>query len=168
LLLQSTPCHLLAPLLTAVENAARAALVTALRTEAAYVQTIASQDIAMLLSSGFLANSTSKTRTPLGTPGILRIDSGMSTQLNVRLQPVTNARAYEVQVKNGTGGWLPAGIFTRARDIIVDGLTPGNTYTVQARHRRQHRLQRLVRSRLAHGHVIGQKKGRAKLASPGL
>jgi hypothetical protein len=119
--------------LTAVKNAARATLVTALRKVAAYVQSIASQDVAMLLSSGFLVNSTSKTQTPLDTPNIVQIDNGMSTQLIVRLQGVDNARAYEVQVKNGTGGWVPAGVFTQARGIVVGSLTPGNTYSVQAR-----------------------------------
>jgi hypothetical protein len=119
--------------LTAAKNAARDALVTALRKVASYVQTIASQDVAMLLSSGFLANSTSKTQTPLDTPNIVEIDNGMSTQLVVRLQGVDNARAYEVQVKNGTGGWQPAGVFTQARGIVVGNLTPGSTYSVQAR-----------------------------------
>jgi multidrug efflux pump subunit AcrA (membrane-fusion protein) len=119
--------------LTAAKNAARESLVTALRKTAAYVQTLAGQDIALLLSSGFLANSTSKTQTPLATPNIVEIDNGMSTQLVVRLQGVDNARAYEVQVKNGTGGWVPAGVFTQARGIVVSGLTPGNTYSVQTR-----------------------------------
>jgi hypothetical protein len=119
--------------LTAVKNAARATLVGALRKLAAYVQSIAGQDLAMLLSSGFLANSTSKTQTPLDTPNIVEIDNGMSTQLIVRLQGVDNARAYEVQVKNGTGGWVPAGVFTQARGIVVGNLTPGSTYSVQAR-----------------------------------
>jgi hypothetical protein len=119
--------------LTAVKNAARAALVTALRKEAAYVQSIASQDVALLLSSGFQANSTARTRSPLDTPNIIQIDNGMSTQLVVRLQGVDNARAYEVQVKNGTGGWLSAGVFTQSRGIVVGNLTPGNIYSVQAR-----------------------------------
>lgn len=119
--------------LTAVKNGARAALLTALRKEAAYVQTLAGQDIALLLSSGFLANSTNKTQSPLTTPNIIGIENGMSTQLVVRLQGVPNARAYEVQVKNGTGGWVQAGVFTQARGIVVPGLTPGNTYSVQAR-----------------------------------
>jgi hypothetical protein len=119
--------------LTAVKNAARTALVTAMRKVAAYVQSIASQDVALLLSSGFQANSTARTQTPLVTPNIIQIDNGMSTQLVVRLQGVDNARAYEVQVKNGTGGWLPSGVFTQSRGIVVGGLTPGNTYSVQAR-----------------------------------
>ncbi len=119
--------------LTAAKNDARAVLVTALRNDAAYVQSIASQDLALLLSSGFQANSPSRTQTPLATPNIVQIDNGMSTQLVVRLQGVSNARAYEVQVKNGTGGWLPSGIFTQARGIVVGGLTPGNTYSIQTR-----------------------------------
>jgi hypothetical protein len=46
---------------------------------------------------------------------------------------VRNARAYEVQFKNGTGGWQPAGIATQARRIEINDLTPGNTYSVQLR-----------------------------------
>jgi hypothetical protein len=119
--------------LTAAKNAARMGLVGAMRKVAAYVQSIAAQDLAMLLSSGFQANSTSRTQTPLATPNIVQIDNGMSTQLIVRLQGVDNARAYEMQVKNGTGGWQAAGVFTQARGIVVGGLTPGNTYSVQTR-----------------------------------
>jgi hypothetical protein len=119
--------------LTAVKNAARQALLTALRQEAACVQTIASQNVALLLSSGFQANSTSRTQLPLDTPNIIQIDNGMSTQLVVRVQGVSNGRAYEMQVKNGTGGWQPAGVFTQARGIVLAGLIPGNTYAVQCR-----------------------------------
>jgi hypothetical protein len=119
--------------LTAAKNAARAALVTALRKVAAYVQSLAGQDQALLLSSGFLANSTARTKLPLTTPNILQVANGISTQLVMRLQGVLNARAYEVQVKNGTGGWVSAGIFTYSRGIVLENLTPGNTYSAQTR-----------------------------------
>jgi hypothetical protein len=118
---------------TADKNVKRAALVALLRQEAIYVQGAANNDLPTLLSSGFLVNSTSRTKTPLTTPNILEIDNGMTTQLVVRAQAVTNARAYEAQVKNGTGGWVPSGTFTQARRIVLGGLTPGSTYTVQVR-----------------------------------
>ena len=54
-------------------------------------------------------------------------------QLTLRLQPVVNARAYEVQYKIGTGDWVAAGTFTQARRIVIGGLTPGTVYTLQAR-----------------------------------
>ena len=93
---------------TAVKNNARAALMALLRKEASYVQLTGANDLAVLLSSGFLVNSTNRTKSPLDTPNIVEIDNGMTTQLVVRAQGVDNARAYEAQVKNG-GGWQPAG-----------------------------------------------------------
>jgi hypothetical protein len=119
-------------LATAEKNAARAALVTSLRQTAAYVQSVASQDLTLLLSSGFQQANTNRAPSPLDTPVSLNIDNSSSTQFILRLQPVTNAKSYEVQYKNGAG-WLPAGIFTQARRIEVDNLTPGTTYSVQAR-----------------------------------
>jgi hypothetical protein len=119
--------------LTAVKNAARGSLVTATRSLAAYVQSLAGQDMGMLLSSGFLANSTGRTQVPLVTPNIIQVANGISTQLLVWLQGVVNARAYEVQIKTGTGGWQGAGIFTYARGITLEDLTPGSIYSVQAR-----------------------------------
>ena len=58
-----------------------------------------------------------------------------STQLVVRLTPLTNARAYEVRLSpNGNGNsWVDAGTFTQARRIVLKNLTPGTTYTVQGR-----------------------------------
>jgi hypothetical protein len=61
-----------------------------------------------LLSSGFLVNSNSRTQSQLDTPNIVSIDNGLTTQLIVRGQGVDNARSYEAQVKNGTGGWTSA------------------------------------------------------------
>jgi hypothetical protein len=46
---------------------------------------------------------------------------------------ITNAYAYEVQVRNGTVDWKSAGLFTQARRIVLPGLTSGSTYTMQAR-----------------------------------
>jgi hypothetical protein len=86
----------------------------------------------MLLSSGYQAVSTNRAQTQLDIPAIVSIGNEMTGQFAVSLQPVNNARAYEVQYKNGAG-WLPAGTFTQARKIVVPNLTPGTTYSVQAR-----------------------------------
>ncbi len=118
---------------TATKNAARAALLDALRRDAAYVQTVASQDLAMLLSSGYDAASTNRAQTPLVKPVVLRVDNEASTTLTVRLNRVPNARAYEARVSTTTGTWQPAGTFTQARRVIVTSLTPGTTYTMQFR-----------------------------------
>ena len=119
--------------LTAQKNLVREALLALLRAEANYVQGIASDDLPKLLSSGFLNMSTNRTQNQLSKPNITTIDNEMSTQLVVRLTPLTNARAYEVQQRTNTGTWQPAGIFTQARRIVLENLAPGTTYTVQAR-----------------------------------
>ena len=36
-------------------------------------------------------------------------------------------------MKNGTGGFVPAGTFTQARRMVLTGLNPGQSYTVQIR-----------------------------------
>jgi hypothetical protein len=118
---------------TAEKNDAREALDNLLRQEAAYVQSIAGNDLATLLSSGFDATSSNRTRVPLNKPVVDGILNEMSTQLTVRLQPVDNARAYEVRMSYGPNGWQAAGVFTQARRIVLSDLTPGTTYTVQAR-----------------------------------
>ncbi|MGH7951611.1 MAG: fibronectin type III domain-containing protein [Limisphaerales bacterium] len=119
--------------LTAVKNQARIPLLDALDKNAMYVQAIARYDLAMLLSSGYQAASTNRAQSQLATPSIMDIENELSTQLVVRLSPIPNAYAYEAQAKNGTGGFVPAGTFTQARRIILTGLTPGQTYTVQIR-----------------------------------
>jgi hypothetical protein len=119
--------------LTAIKNAARKVLITMLRKVAAYVQSIASQDVAMLLSSGFQANSTNRARTPLAIPAIVSILNNATTELAVRLQPVDNARAYQVRYSVVGGAWQPAVDSTQARQIVLENLTPGTTYTAQAR-----------------------------------
>lgn len=119
--------------LTAEKNVAREDLLALLRTEANYVQLTVGDNLPMLLSSGFYNVSTSRTKMPLPKPDIAGIDNENSTELVVRLTPVTNARAYEVQQRTGTGNWQPAGIYTQARRIVLDHLAPGTTYSVQAR-----------------------------------
>ena len=120
-------------LATAERDDAWAVLTGSLRQLAAYVQTVAGDNLTLLLSSGFQPVSTNRAQAPLEMPLILGIDYGLSGQLLVRVQPVANARAYEVQLQNGTGAWQPAGISTQARRIEINDLTPGNTYSVQLR-----------------------------------
>ena len=48
-----------------------------------------------------------------------------------RFKEVT--RAYEVRVSYGPNGWQGVGVFTQARRVVVENLTPGTTYSIQAR-----------------------------------
>jgi len=118
--------------LTAVKNEARTALEDLLRQEASYMQGMASDNLSTLLSSGFGIASTNRAQSPLPAPAIAGLDNGMTTQLILGIQPLVNARSFEVQIKNG-GGWMPAGIFPYTRGIVLPGLTPGQVYSVQAR-----------------------------------
>jgi hypothetical protein len=118
---------------TAVKNLAREALLALLRQQSAYVQSIAGEDLPLLLSSGFEPMSTNRTQIQLPKPVIDRIDNPMSTQLGLRLQPVPTAAAYEIRVRYGTSGWEAVGVFTQARSIIIEDRIPGTVYDVQAR-----------------------------------
>jgi len=118
---------------TATKNMAREALLLLLRQEAAYVQSIAGEDLPLLLSSGFEPASTNRTRIQLPKPVIDRIDNPLSTRLGVRVKPVPTAAAYEVRIRYETTGWEAVGVFTQARSIVIEGRTPGTVYDVQAR-----------------------------------
>jgi hypothetical protein len=120
-------------LATATKNESREALLKLMRKQAAYVQGEMGDDFATLLSSGFESVSRNRTRIQLPPPRVERIRNERSAQLVVDLAPMANARAYEVQKMNGTGGWMPVGIFTQSRRIVLEGLNPGSIYTVQAR-----------------------------------
>jgi hypothetical protein len=118
--------------LTAAKNEARKPLENALRLNAAYVQGRPGLTLSTLLSSGFLANSTNHAQTELDTPSISSIENGVSGQLIAHLSPVDNAHSYQVQVMTADGKVVATINSTQARSVLIPGLTPGTTYTVQA------------------------------------
>ena len=97
---------------TAAKNEARDALVIAMRRLAAYVQSVGLDSESDVLSSGFdiVINSGSKVPTTLDTPVLLGLDNSISGQLQVRLQTVAYAKAYEAQFCPTGGTWQSAGI----------------------------------------------------------
>ena len=121
------------PQATAAKDAARETLLGLLRQEANYVQGAAGNILATILSSGFEVVSTDRTSVPLETPSIQKILNEVSTQLVLRVTPITNAKAYETRYYTTPGVWQAGGISTQARRIIVEGLTPGTTYTMSVR-----------------------------------
>jgi hypothetical protein len=114
----------------ALKNEARAALISAMRLNAAYVQGRPGLTLSMLLSSGYLANSTNHSQSELATP-TLTIDNGNTTQLIAHLTPVANAHSYLVQAMTPDGNVVASIVSTQARNIVVPGLTPGVVYTLQ-------------------------------------
>jgi hypothetical protein len=119
--------------LTAAKNAARELVLDALRKDANYVQTLANHDLAMLLTSGYYATSTNRAQLPLDKPVIALVDNAAATQLLVRLNPVTNAKAFQMQTGIGAGAWQEAGMFTQSRRIVLQSLASGTVYNVRAR-----------------------------------
>ena len=119
--------------LTAVKNAARERLTSILRDEAHYVQIIAKNSLSTLLSSGFTATSKNTAQTPLIRPRILAALNQYTTQLWLRVTRVPNASSYQVRWRIGGGEWVDGGIHPQARRLVLENLTPGTVYEIQAR-----------------------------------
>src|SRR5438309_7894230 len=73
---------------TAAKNNSRGTLVGFLRQLAGYVQLHCNNDLAILLSSGFQAQSTNRAQAPLEQPQIQAIKNGGSGQLVASIAPV--------------------------------------------------------------------------------
>ena len=108
---------------------------SALRQIAAYIQSLGLDSQSSVLSSGFDVVVPSNGQSPLGQPVILSLDNSVTTQLQVKLQAVANAKAYQVQFCNGAAKatWQEAGIFPNTRGIILTNLTPGSVYSARVR-----------------------------------
>jgi hypothetical protein len=107
---------------TAKKNTARAALLAALRQNAAYVQSLALTNLEDIFSTGYDVISNNKTQSPLTTP-VFELDNSFPGQVTVDLSAVVNAKSYQVQYSIGTGAWQELGIFPNTRGIIVPNLT---------------------------------------------
>jgi hypothetical protein len=98
-----------------------------------YVHDNCGNNPAVVLSSGFQVAGTSRGKSPLSKPVIISIDFGKSTDLVLKLSPITNARIFDVEfapvgANNTPGDWKDAGLFTNSRSITVGNLVPGTTY----------------------------------------
>ncbi len=120
-------------LATATKNASRLALELLMREQAPYVQSVAGTDLALLLSSGFHVASTNRTRIVLPQATIRNLVTVQSGLFKIIVNPLPTSRGYELRYKNGTGDYIPGGVFTSSRGIMLPNLTPGSTYTVQVR-----------------------------------
>jgi len=120
-------------LATATKNASRLALIMLLRQQAAYVQSIAGTDLALLLSSGFLAANTNRARMLLPQAMIKSVKSIQSTMFSLALEPVRTARGYEVRYKMPDGEYVFALVSSSSRGILLKNLVPGVVYTIQVR-----------------------------------
>ena len=118
---------------TAAKNNSRQALVGDLRRVATYVQMTCNNDPALLLNSGFEAQSTNRASVQLDQPQGLGLKNGTSGQLVGSVTPVKNANMYEGRIKIEGGDWLPSVFTGDSQHIIFEGLTPGKNYAAQVR-----------------------------------
>ena len=123
---------------TAFKKNKRDELISLLRRMAHYVQDNSGGDSAVVLSTGFALTAWRPAGSTIEKPSIMRIDFGNTSQLNVRVRPISRARCYEVRYAAAGGGatespWESAGLFTNSRLMIVSRLTPGTTYVFQVR-----------------------------------
>jgi hypothetical protein len=125
---------------TAEKNSKREALIGLLRKLARYVEDNANNDLATLLSSGFLA-VTGKYTSPTASvpaPTIYAVVNGDSGQIILRVTAVKNSRGYIVRfVAIGPDGKpgpeTETDPLTDSRKLTVNGLTPGTLYSFQVR-----------------------------------
>ena len=82
---------------TAEKRNKQEALITLLRMLKHYVEDNCGNDAAILLSSGFQAALTTRTRAPLGNPSILGLDRGNTGELVLKVTPIARAKCYEVR-----------------------------------------------------------------------
>lgn len=118
-------------LATAIKDAARAALNSALDKNASYVDINCEDDLSILLSSGYQAVSTNRTQTVLPAPEILRAEYAQAGQIKLGVKGDANRRAIQGRVKALGGEFGPTISFRSSRDILFDGLTAGTTYVMQ-------------------------------------
>ena len=123
---------------TANKNKKRHILVGLLRQLALYVQANCNDDLAVLVSSGFQAGSTTRARAPLPKPVIASVDQGNSTQLLVTVKSIRNVRTWDVECApvapgGALGQMQQLGGFTSSRSIPITGLTVGTTYSIRVR-----------------------------------
>jgi hypothetical protein len=110
------------------------ALTAALDSNADSVETVVKDNMEMLLATGYLPVSTNRTSSQLDDTAINGLFNNGTTQVLLRLQPVVNARVYQVQTSvDGGKTWQEAGLPMKAQRIVIPNLVPGTTYLVRAR-----------------------------------
>ena len=115
-------------------NVAFTALCNALNDDADIVELAVKNDLTKLLATGYLPASDNHAQSPLDDTAIVGLFNNGTTQLLLRLQPVRNAKSYQIQTSlDGGKTWQETPISTQARRIVLTGLLPGSAYLVRAR-----------------------------------
>ena len=119
---------------TAAKKTSRQVLIGLLRQLAKYVETVANNNLELLLLSGFDAVQPEHQQGPLDQPVGLILKNGDTGVIIGKVKPVTNTKMYEGRISaDGGVTWLPSVFTGDSRHIIFAGLTPGVEYTAQVR-----------------------------------
>lgn len=122
-------------------GAAATTLATDLLRLARYVELVADGDSVKLQSSGFTIRTRAPKRTvfdALPAPSAPTLSHGaLSGQIMVRAARLGGAASYEVQLTaadpTAEASWTDAGTYKNCSHILLQGLTPGKTYSVRLR-----------------------------------
>jgi hypothetical protein len=120
------------PTQTADKNKKRKVVNGMLDKLAHFVQIHCNNDLKTLLSSGFTAVARGA-KSQLAVPHVNRVKNGIAGQLIVQSHSVRNAASYEVRKATvppdgQPATWVIVGSFTKARAMVISGLTAGTTY----------------------------------------
>ena len=123
----------------ALRNHCKEVVVKILDQLAKYVQASCKDDMAIFLSSGFKAQSSTKTAAATASDSIRYIKPGPNSgQAQIKLVTVPIAGSYEVRWAPVPAGGVPTAWTTQPilnvrSATVVSGLTPGADYAFQAR-----------------------------------
>jgi hypothetical protein len=119
-------------LATSIKDAARAVIVSSLDKNASYVDINCQEDLTILLSSGYEAVSTNRSRQVLAAPVIIGVENGQAGQLRLRVTGDSNRRAIQGRIKPvGSAEFGPVITFQGSRSIVFDALSAGVSYVMQ-------------------------------------
>jgi hypothetical protein len=123
----------------ALRNHCKEVVVKILDQLAKYVQANCKDDMTIFLSSGFKAQSSTKTTAATASESIRYVKPGPNSgQVQVKLVVVRIAGSYELRWAPVPAGGVPTAwtiqpIMNVRSATVVSGLTPGTTYAFQAR-----------------------------------
>jgi len=123
----------------AQRNHCKEVVVKILNQLAKYVEANCKDDMTIFLSTGFKAQSSTKTTAATASESIRYVKLGPNSgQAQVRLVAVPGAASYEVRWAPVPAGGVPTAWtgqpITNVRTItVISGLTPGTSYAFQAR-----------------------------------
>ena len=114
------------------------AVIKILRQLGHYVEAACQENVTVLQSSGFTAVSTTRTPAPQVTEAIRKIAPGANSgQQEITIVDDPSAASYEVRwapIVNGVpGNWTSQSVPKTRPPVLIEGLTPGTSYTFQVR-----------------------------------